>query len=152
MKKQLPMGWSRLAVGAVLFGVLAASGCGEKFGDVRGKVTFQGKPLRWGTVKAQWTGGPPGTPNAASSKLGEDGSFDIGKVPANSTVQIFLQIDPVPMGGGLFGNKPSPEVIKQTQEKFGYEEIPAKYKKAETSGLSLSVKPGHNELNIDLQG
>jgi hypothetical protein len=151
MKKQLPMGWPRVVVGAVLCGALAASGCGSKFGDVGGKVTYHGKPLRWGTVKAQWTGGPPGSPNAASAKLGEDGSYDIGKVPAGSTVQIFLQIEPVRIGSGLTG-KPSPEVIKQTQEKVGYEEIPDKYKKAETSGLSVSVKPGHNELNIDVQG
>jgi hypothetical protein len=152
MKKQLPMGWPRIVVGAVLFGVMAASGCGPKFGDVGGKVTFQGKPLRWGTVKAQWTGGAPGSPNAASAKLGEDGSFDIGKVPAGTTVQVFLQIDPIMMGGGMSGNKPSPEAIKQTQDKVGYQEIPDKYKKAETSGLSLSVKPGHNDFNIDLQG
>jgi hypothetical protein len=153
MKRQLPMGLQRIVVGAVFIGVLAASGCGQKFGDVGGKVTYHGKPLRWGTVKAQWTGGPPGTPNAASAKLGDDGSFDIGKVPAGATVQIFLHIDPITIGGSMSGNKPSPEVIKQTQEKVGYEEIPDKYKKAETSGLSVSpVKPGRNELNIDVQG
>jgi hypothetical protein len=151
MKKQLPMGWSRLVVGAVLLGVLAASGCGAKFGDVGGKVMYKGKPLRWGSVKAQWTGGPPGSPNAASAKLGEDGSFDIGKVPAGTTVQIFLDIPQITIGGTMSGTKPSPEVIKQTQEKVGYEEIPDKYKKAETSGLSVSVKPGHNEFPIDLK-
>jgi hypothetical protein len=149
MKKQLMMGWSRIAIGAVLLGVLAASGCGAKFGDVGGKVTYKGKPLRWGSVKAQWTGGPP--PNAASAKLGEDGSFDIGKVPAGTTVQLFLDVPQITIGGTMSGNKPSPDVIKQTQEKVGYEEIPAKYKKAETSGLSVSVKPGHNEFPIDLK-
>jgi hypothetical protein len=153
MKKQLPVGWSRIVVGTVFLGALAASGCGQKFGDVAGKVTYQGKPLRWGTVKAQWTGGPPGTPNAASSRLGDDGSFDIGKVPTGATVQVFLQIDPAPIGGGLAGNKPSPEAVKQIQEKIGYQEIPDKYKKADTSGLSLGpVKSGRNDFNIDLQG
>jgi hypothetical protein len=151
MKKQVPMGWPRVVVGAVLCGALAASGCGTKVGDVGGKVTFHGKPLRWGTVKAKWTDGP--APGAASAKLGEDGSFDIGKVPAGSTVQIFIEVPQLPgTGSALTGKKPPPEVVKEAQEKVGYEEIPDKYKKAETSGLSVSVKPGHNDLNIDLQG
>jgi hypothetical protein len=152
MKKQVPMGGYRTLLGAALLGVLAASGCGQKFGDVAGKVTYQGKPLKWGTVKAQWTGGPPGAPNAASAKLGEDGSFAIGKVPVGATVQIFLQIDPVMTGGGLGGAKPSPEAIKQAQEKVGYQDIPDKYKKAATSELSLPVKSGRNDFNIDLKG
>jgi len=55
------------------------------------------------------------------------------------------------MGGGMSGNKASPEVIKQTQEKVGYEEIPEKYKSAKTSGLSVEIKPGVNKFDITIQ-
>jgi len=49
-------------------------------------------------------------------------------------------------------SKPTPELIKRILEKTGYlEHLPEKYKKAETSGLAVHVKPGKNRFDIALE-
>lgn len=150
MKNQFLPGRRRLASLALFLAVLAATGCGgPKLGSLSGKVTFQGKPLRWGTVVAQFTGGDPRSPNVRSASLADDGSYDIGQIPAGGTVQVYLQIPQLP--GNPLAAKPSPEAVKKQKEKAGYEDIPEKYKSAKTSGLSVDVKPGPNHLDINLQ-
>ena len=151
MKTKFLLGKSRIVSAAIVLTALAATGCGPKAGSLSGKVTYQGKPLRWGNVVAIWTGGPPGSPNSGTSKLTDDGSYDIGKVPAGGTVQLYVEVPQIPMGGGISSHTPSPEVVKQTKEKLGYEEIPEKYRSAKTSGLSVEIKPGANKFDITIQ-
>ena len=67
----------RLSVGALsvlAFGILFASGCGPGHKDrgvVRGKVTFNGKPLNSGTVQFVTSDN-----RAASTSIKEDGTYD----------------------------------------------------------------------------
>jgi hypothetical protein len=147
MKQRSVVDRLRPPVGALLLATLLASGCGPKFGSIAGIVTYQGKPLRWGTVKVAWTGAP-GVPNAASATLNQDGSYEAGQVPAGATVKIFLDVPIVPTRFG--GAKPDPKYLKDLQDKLGYVEIPEKYTHADTSGFSLEVKEGINVFNIDL--
>jgi hypothetical protein len=136
-------------LGAVLLATLVASGCGPRFGSIVGVVTHEGKPIKWGNVKVVWTG-PPGPTNAASATLNQDGSYEIGRIPAGNTVQICLNIPMIPMGGTLGGGRPDPEVVRKIREKLGYVEVPQKYTRPATSGLSLEVKQGVNVFNIDV--
>ena len=149
MKQRFVAGRSRVALGALLLAALLASGCGPRFGSIVGVVTHQGKPIKWGTVKVVWTA-PPGPTNAASATLNQDGSYELGRVPAGGTVQICLNIPLVPMGGTLGGGRPDPAEMKRLREKLGYVELPEKYTRPDTSGWSLDVKQGVNRFNIDV--
>jgi hypothetical protein len=144
MKQRSVFDRLRPPVGALLLATLLASGCGPRFGSIAGIVTYQGKPLRWGSVKVSWTGAP-GVPNAGSAALNQDGSYEVGQVPAGATVKIFLDVPPVPPRFG--GANPDP---KSLQEKFGYVKLPDKYTHVDTSGFSLEVKEGINVFNIDM--
>jgi hypothetical protein len=149
MRQRFVRGRRGIPIGALLLAALAAGGCGPRFGSIAGTVTYQGKPIRWGCVKVIWMGAP-GPPNAASAVLNQDGSYEVGKVPAGSTVKIYLQVPVVPMGGLLGGGRPNPEVIKKLQEKLGYVELPEKYTQPDTSGYSIEVKQGVNVFDIDV--
>jgi hypothetical protein len=149
MKQRSVAGRLRLPLGALLVATLLASGCGPRFGSIVGVVTHQGKPIRWGTVKAVWTG-PPGPTNAGSATLNQDGSYEIGRIPAGGTVQICLHIHMIPMGGMLGGGRPDPEVMRKLREKVGYVELAQKYTRPDTSGWSLEVKQGVNVFDIDV--
>jgi hypothetical protein len=149
MKQRSVASHFRLPLGALLLATLLASGCGPRFGNIVGVVTYQGKPMRWGSVKVVWTG-PPGPTNAASATLNQDGSYEVGRIPAGNTAQICLNVPMIPMGGTLGGAKPAPELMRRLREKLGYVELPAKYTRLETSGLSLEVKQGVNVFNIDV--
>jgi hypothetical protein len=136
-------------LGALLLATLLASGCGPRFGSIVGVVTYQGKPIKWGNVKVLWEG-PPGLTNATSATLNQDGSYEVGRIPAGGTAQICLHVPLIPMGGTLGGGRPDPEVMRKLREKVGYVELPAKYTRPDTSGWSLEVKQGVNVFNIDV--
>jgi hypothetical protein len=149
MKQRSVAGRLRLPLGALFLATLLASGCGPRFGRIVGVVTYQGKPIKWGNVKVVWEG-PPGLMNAASAVLNQDGSYDIGRIPAGDSVQICLHVPMIPIGGALGGGRPDPEVMRKLREKVGYVELPAKYTRPDTSGWSLEVKQGVNVFNIDV--
>jgi hypothetical protein len=149
MKQRSVAGRLRLPLGALLLATLMASGCGPRFGSIVGTVTYQGKPIKWGNVKVVWEG-PPGLMNAASAVLNQDGSYEVGRIPAGDIAQICLHVPMIPIGGTLGGAKPDPEVMRKLREKLGYVVLPDKYTHPDTSGWSLEVKQGVNVFNIDV--
>jgi hypothetical protein len=98
-----------------------------RFGSVSGRVTYQGQPVRGATIcldSAEWYW--------ARGALRPDGSFEIkrsgswpGVVPAHYRVHFIATTDVSP--------------------------LPAKYEKADTSGLEFDVVPDWNHFAIDLQ-
>jgi hypothetical protein len=138
----------RVPVGLLLMAL--AIGCGPKVGSIVGTVTYQGKPVRWGTVKVIWTASDAEALNAGSSVLSQSGAYQVERVPAGSSAKLFLDIPLIPMGGMLGGNRPNPRVVKEVKERLGYVDVPEKYTNPATSGFSLEVKPGTNVFDINL--
>ena len=148
MKRRLIAHRLRVPVGLLLMAL--ATGCGPKVGSIVGTVTYQGKPVRWGTVKVIWTSSDSESLNAGSSVLNQTGAYEVGRVPAGSSAKLFLHIPLIPMGGMLGGNRPNPRVVNEVKERLGYVDVPEKYTSPQTSGFSLEVKPGTNVFDINL--
>jgi hypothetical protein len=127
---------------------LLLAGCGKQYGTVpvRGKVTFNGGQLpAAGSVyftPIETFGGHPLRPAAAD--FGRDGSYSVsafanveGLYPGKYEAHLHCWDIPPTMDG------PPPRSY-----------LPAKYCKANTSGLILTVEEGSSakEFNIDVQG
>jgi hypothetical protein len=129
----------------LFFAMLAALliGCsksgGLKTAPVAGKVTFKGKPLPNGTVMFV-----PGEGPAATGEIDKDGNYRLstygngdGAVLGSHKVSITALAE---IGTGL------PEQRNPTPPSL----LPAKYLSHETSGLTVEVKDGNNDVNFDL--
>ena len=134
--------------------VFAAAGCGGGTADVSGKVTYQGKPVVFGTVVLI---GPDGVPK--SGPIQPDGSFRVtGVKPGAAKVAVS---SPPPPGATLpkkgpaigrdAGDKPpenetpvSPEVARN------WFPLPDKFADPAQSGATADVQSG-KPVDIDLK-
>jgi hypothetical protein len=104
----------------------AAANANEK-GDVRGKVSFQGKPLPGGTIRFVGE-------QAFAASIAPDGSYELRDVPA-ATYRIAIgSMTRAP------GNRGNAEHVP----------IPDRYQDPNTSGLQTRVGKGQNTFNIEL--
>src|SRR5262249_53728366 len=67
----------------------AVTGCGKGVADVKGKVTYNGKPVTSGTVNIQSSEG-----ETLSGEIKPDGSYLIEKVPCGPAKVSVVSIDP----------------------------------------------------------
>ena len=130
-----------LAFTAIL-GVMA-SGCSrdEVRGRIVGKVTFQGQPVQDGRVF--FSNASRGINMGA--KLKEDGRYEMltaqgAGLPLGDYVAWVTPPPPVPSPVGT-----PPEPAKS------YDNIPQKYRNDKTSGLTLTVKEGENQFDIEMK-
>lgn len=94
-------------------------------GDVGGRITYKGKPLAGADVTFVSLDRP--APKVVSAKTGEDGAFAAKGLPAGRyAVTVALAKD-------------------------GKSVLPPKYATTDTSGLTAEVKPGPNQLDLNLQ-
>ena len=119
-------------------------GCGGPYdASVSGVVTFEGDTLPRGTVAfISSTGGPP-----AYGQVENDGSYEVrtgreeGLASGNYGVTVAAnelpQVERSERGGPPPPGKPI---------------TPAWYRSIETSGLSFTVNPGSNEIDLALTG
>jgi hypothetical protein len=139
-----------------LLALAGMSGCGPRTGTVSGKVYYNGKLLKGGTVTFVHTTPGKGSGNA---DIKEDGTYTMPPVAAG-TVKICVDtsaLKPLPKNritqyspppgqtapGGLAG--PREDVSKR------YTAIPKEYADPTTSTLSLDVKGGAQEHDIQLK-
>lgn len=133
-----------LAVGAFL------AGCGGSefsYAPAKGKVTYKGKPLEFGTVLFIPEKGPP-----ATGQIQPDGTFVLetgtqsggtrkGAVVGKHKVEIRC----------LESQRPGYKVPEGQEMPAGKPLIPTKYMQADTSGLTAEVTAkGPNEFTFDL--
>lgn len=123
---------------------LFAVGC-QGQGNVAGQVTYQGKPLVFGTVQFEGSDG-----SLHQCNLGSDGRYAVAgvatgeaKVAVSSRNPKSSDFQPMQRDGGP---KPPPQ-----PEVKGWFPIPEKYETPGTSGLTYTVKRGENEINITLE-
>jgi hypothetical protein len=152
--------WGRLGGLLLLIGFVSALGCGTKAkGVVKGQVTFNGKPLTAGNVIFTTKDN-----RSATATIDPSGNYTANDAPVGDCTVIVTVPKPMmtmpgmgapkppkgipemkPPGGGEGGTGPPPMV-----DPSKLVQIPEKYTKAETSGLSLKVVKGEQTFNITL--
>jgi hypothetical protein len=161
MRPTKPRFCTRLTALLVGLGLLALNGCGSGKGSVSGKVTYQGRPIVIGSVVMTAKVGPP-----VVGALDAEGHYALKGVPAGPVNVAVVTTLPVYMKGptafhgkrGLGADNkepesknsvaPLPEPPKIDLEKWI--QLPKEYERADTSGISTTVKPGNNLFNIEL--
>jgi hypothetical protein len=122
---------------------LAALGCAGK-GDVSGRVTYNGKPLVWGTVQFEGS-----DKILKQGNINSDGTYTVQGVATGEAKVAVSSINPnssdfqVRQAEGGPAPKPRPQVK-------GWFPIPNKYDAPHTSGLTFPVKRGENKHDIEL--
>ncbi len=132
----------------VLVVLLAGCGSGKRLAEVKGRVTYQGKPIP-PSAKVLFQDATAGIYILA--KLNEAGDYRVemaggyGLPPGTYAVAVL----PPPL-------MPSPEFIEKNRHKgppalIAFPQIPLKYRDAKTSGLKLELPPEGATFDIDMQ-
>ena len=141
---------------------LGAAGCGagdlglNKGGKLTGKVALDGKPLAGGYVIVASESGR----YSVQGYINAEGVYTVPEPPLGKvTVAVqtaHLRGAAVPKGDpgkGKGGEGSRGMVLPDPNEiGLGFTEIPERYEKGETSGLTAEVKPGNQTHNLDLTG
>lgn len=123
--------------------LMPAAGCSRRptVVPVSGRVTFDGKPLEFGSVMLQPTAGP-----AARGTIGTDGSFTVstfapgdGAIIGPATVRVVCYEQQRP------GTPPPAGELA-----LGKSLIPEKYTQLGTSGIAVIIATGMQPLEIEL--
>ena len=119
-------------------------GCsGPKIIPVSGKVTYQGKPLEFGSVMFQ----PPGNAAPARGQIDSDGSFQLTTESEGDGCNLGMCRVRVTSFEGQRRNDGG-----SSQESLGALLIPKKYTRFGTSGISIEVAEGmHQPVLIELE-
>lgn len=122
--------------------IASAAGCSGRYdAGARGVVTLDGRTVPRGTISFSPVNGGP----AAYAMIGDDGHYvvrtgrDIGLPSGEYIVSITANEAPSVMQTASGGPPPPGKAI-----------TPAWYRMKETSGLKFTVKPGRNEINLEL--
>lgn len=127
----------RRSAWVALVALLAAAGCGSEkpTGTVAGKVTCNGAVVPSGNVNLISTTGA-----AAMAKITEAGTFHVDGPLPTGDYRVYLSApipEPLPPG--------------QKQPKVPKFEVPAKFTDPATTKVTITVKPGANDLPIEFK-
>ena len=136
--------------------MLSFFGCSESKPDtatVRGKVTYQGKPVTTGRIVFN----PVDGRRPAMASINEDGTFELTTFPGKSK-------DGAMLGEHIVTVKSTRTVGGEMPDEFSKEAkaapavmpklewlVPQKYSRKDTSPLKETVTEGQNEINIDIE-
>jgi hypothetical protein len=130
-----------LGAAALVFIAASLTGCGSRYdASVKGAITLDGKPLPRGTVKFV----PQGSGPAAYGSIDSDGSYSImtGRekgLPIGDYIVTVVANEPSTQGSNP-SLPPAP----------GKPITPQWFRDQAVSPLKYSVKPGKNEIDLDL--
>jgi hypothetical protein len=158
----LGRGAIKMAAGAVLFTLVATTGCGGPgFGSISGTVSYKGNKLPGGLVTVVHPDGRIG-----EGKIGEDGTFSIPSAPAGDVkvlVTTAKPLGPTGMLGEMMSerhpfNKQAPKSTAPRRTggppigPLGpYVPIPMKYAGNETTPLTLTLGRNEHKENWDIE-
>ena len=155
--------WMRVGLVLAIPMLLFASGCSLGGGsEVSGTVTYKGSALPGGSIVFKAADG-----KEYGGAIGKDGKYFVDKIPTGSMKVYFNMPAPSTATGaqnvpkGMEEDmkkkmKPPPGVPAEAMKAYGDKdqnkvpEIPAKYKNADTSGLTYDVKSGKNTYDVPL--
>lgn len=131
--------WSAIVLGVGLMGL---AGCGGGTGDLSGTVTFNGKPVRVGTVAVAASDG-----SILSGVIQDNGTYSIPNVPSGEAKIAVHSPDPktVKVAMRKKDEKPPPPDASK------WVAIPEKYADHAQSELTTTIKTGPNTFPIDLK-
>ena len=119
--------------GLLLSGCAEPGGTQREMATVSGKVTLNGEPLDGGRVIFAHVEGP-----AAAADIQSGGTYTVEVAVGQTEVSIDHRAEPEQVPGAREGMM------------MGKSLVPEQYADANTSGLSLDVKSGKNEFNIEM--
>jgi hypothetical protein len=127
-----------IACAAICVGIIGCSGSYDA--AVKGTVTLDGKALNRGTVAYHPVAGP-----AAYARINEDGSYAMktgreSGLPSGAYDVTVVANEAPAQQSDAKGGPPAP----------GKAITPPWYRSKQTSGLKFEIKPGKNEINLDL--
>ena len=117
--------------------VFLLAGCGEPAGSVSGKVTSKGETVTNGSIALQM----PSKGIAQNAKLDSSGKFTMSAPLPIGTYQVFY-VPPTVEPQDPTKKTPPPEVKTI---------VPRKFHDLQTSGVSVEVKGGKNDVPIDFK-
>jgi hypothetical protein len=129
----------------LILNALVCSGCGPGHGDLSGKVSFNGQPVRVGSVVVL------PADNMPRSVLIEDGTYTVRNLPAGSVKLAVNSPDPLlqrSAGRNAAARQKAEAAAAVRAEKWF--PIPEKYASFEQSGLSCEVRSGTNSFDLAL--
>src|SRR5262249_16240851 len=128
--------------------LLAACGCGST-ATVTGKVTYQGRPVTYGSVIFL------AADNTARSGIIEpDGSYSVEDVPRGEGKIGVISHDPSKGRSTVGGEKPASPGKKNAaaaKTAGGWFPLPHRFEDPETSGLSCTISKGRVVYDIELK-
>ena len=122
----------------------AAIGCGGQ-GNVSGKVTYDGKPLVWGTVQFEGSDGI-----VKHGNIQPDGTYTVNGVATGEAKAAVSSINPSSSDFQPIQREGRPPRPPRPEVK-GWFPIPEKYDTPFKSGLTYPIKRGNNEIDIELK-
>jgi hypothetical protein len=125
-------------------GLLGAAlvGCGGGRGSLSGKVTYEGKALRFGSVGALGSDG-----QTRNSVIKQDGTYEIQDIAAGPVKLLVMSADPAESLPKMRKKDEAPPKV----DNKGWFPIPNQYLDFEKSGLTTTVRSGENKHDIDLK-
>ena len=118
--------------------IVGCSPSGPAVGDVSGKVTFKGQPIKEGTV----TFLNPNEGGAGESAIDSNGSYTIPKLVVGEYILIVTPL--MEMKDTDPGKSPPAPVEKPAPN------IPVKYRQQGLTPLKTRIKEGKNEFQIEM--
>jgi hypothetical protein len=162
---KLPSHFHRAFV-VLLFGMCCAIvGCGKQTGTVTGKVTYQGKILKGGTVTFQNT---ESGERSFSSEIQEDGSYTVQDA-FTGAYKVCVSTSALRPASGAFAAPPTkqhpnkasdadipaggsnPRAQQEARNIKRYKQIPEDYSKPDKTDLSYTVVSGAQTHDIELK-
>ena len=129
---------TRLAGGLVIVFAVLGAGCskgGKETGTVVGKASYKGTPLAVGNINFLSKTG-----SAAIARVGAGGQFQVdGKLEAGEYKVYATAPLPEPQAPGTKAS---------AQPKF---ELPPKFRDPASSGVTVTVKPGENDIPVEFK-
>lgn len=122
------------------FSILSVVSCshGPPTGDVHGKVTFKGQPVKEGRV----TFLNPKEGGAAEALIGKEGTYGVPGVVVGEYV---IEITPLVQIVDTDPGKSPPAPMEKPAP-----DIPMKYRQQGKTPLRATVKAGKNEINFEM--
>ncbi len=146
-----PVSKQKRWIAALLLSILlaAAGGCGKR-ATVTGKVTYQGRPVTYGSViflSADNT--------ARSGAIAADGSYTVEGVPLGAVKIAVISRDPSKGRSVVRGRKParSDNHARTASPKpaAGWFPLPSRFENATSSGLGCDVASGQLHYDIEMK-
>ena len=120
-------------------------GCGNA--NMSGKVTFDKKPVVFGTIQVI---GPDRMPRQAT--IAPDGSYSIKDIPPGDVKVGVTSVDPKSLGKKILRREGVDPKLDPNFEKIqGWFPIPDTVGDANTSGLTFKLSRGDNPIDIELK-